>query len=235
MKKAAVLLAAWVCFALPAAAHTGGETAKTIKEQRQVGTYQNIKADGPFKITLVGGNAGTLTLKGETDMLSLITTTVTNGTLNIELTEGRALPPNQKVEIKVPFTLLNRIDLKGSGSIDVEKTIKNNVKVTVDGCGSIHLKTNTADVEACLLGQGEIKVKGTATNFTCKIIGCGNITAYGLESQNVMACISGSGTIQTSCTKNLTGRINGSGNIVFSGNPAVKDLKRSGQGEFTML
>ncbi len=235
MKKAAVLLAAWVCFALPATAHTVGETAKTTKEQRQVGDYQNLKVDGPFKVTLVGGDAGTLTLKGETEMLSLITTTVSNGTLDISLAEGRELPATQKVEIEVPFKLLNRIDLKGSGSIDVNKTIKNKVKVTLDGCGSISFRADTSDVETCLLGQGEINVKGVAKNFTCKIIGCGHITGYQLDADNVTACISGSGTIQTACNKKLTGRINGSGNIVFSGNPEAKDLRRSGQGEFTML
>jgi hypothetical protein len=235
MKKAALLLAAWVCFALPATAHPTVTPAKSVKQERQMGKYENIKVDGPFKVTLTGGTSGTISLKGEEEMLALVNATVNQGTLSITLAEGKALPPTQKVEISVPFTVLNRIDLVGSGSITTDKTIKNDIKVTVDGCGSISLKAKTANVEACLLGQGQIKVNGAAQNFTCKIIGCGHIMAYGLDADTVTACISGSGTIETECRKSLTGRINGNGSIAFTGNPKTKDLKRSGQGEFTMI
>ncbi|KOS05540.1 hypothetical protein AM493_05450 [Flavobacterium akiainvivens] len=234
MKKAALLLAAWVCIALPATARTLGNPTKT-KIERQVGTYENLKVNGPFKVILTTGTPGTLSLSGENEMLALITTTVTDGTLVIELAEGKTLPQTQKVEIKVPFTTLNRIDLVGTGHIEADKAIKNDVRVSIDGCGSIKLKTSTENVEACLLGQGEIKVTGNATNFTAKIIGCGHIMAYDLTAQDVKACVSGSGTIEANCRHALTGRINGSGNIVFSGTPKIKDLMRSGQGEFTML
>jgi hypothetical protein len=232
--KTALLLAAWICFALPATAHTQ-QTPKPAKEERTVGTYQNIKANGPFKVTLVNGEPGTLTLNGEAQMLDIITTEVTDGTLQIYLADGKALPLTQKVEIKVPFKQLDRIDLVGSGQIDVNRTIRNDIKVTLDGCGSINLKAYNDNVDACVLGQGEIRLEGNTDNFTCKIIGCGHIAAYSLDAENVKACISGSGTIETECKTALTGRISGNGNITFSGNPDKKDLMRSGQGEFTML
>lgn len=232
--KTALLLAAWVCFTLPATARTQ-ETPKPVKEERQVGTYENIKVNGPFKVTLINGEPGELTLNGEAPMLDIITTEVTDGTLQIYLAEGKALPPTQKVEIKVPFKQLNRIALIGSGQIDVNRTIRNDITVTLDGCGSINLTAYADTIETCLLGQGEIRVEGHTDNFTCKIIGCGHIAAYDLDAENVKACISGSGTIETECKKSITGRIQGSGNIAFSGNPDKKDLMRSGQGEFTML
>jgi len=236
MKNAVVALAAWVCIALPAAAHPGqNETPKTTKEERAVSPYHNIKVNGPFEVTLVSGTAGTLTLKGETGMLSQITTTVTDGTLSITLAEGYTLPEKKHVEITVPFETMNRIDLVGNGCINIDKTIKTDVKVTVDGCGTISLKTASANVEAWVLGPGQLKIKGSADIFTCKIIGCGSVQGYDLEAKNVTAQISGPGAIEIDCTKAITGKINGNGSISFTGNPAEKDLKRSGSGEFTML
>jgi hypothetical protein len=200
-----------------------------------VGAYTNIKVNGPFNVTLVSGDAGTLTLKAEKGMLALVTTEVIDGTLTIALAEGQALPDKKQVKVRVPFTAMGQIDLVGSGCIDVEKTLKTDVKLTVDGCGTISLKAYNTNVEAWILGPGKIVAKGSATNFTGKIIGAGSINASGLEAQNVTALISGSGDIQADCTKAIVGRINGNGSITCTGKPAQKDLKRSGSGEFTML
>jgi len=235
MKKAAIAFAAWVCIALPAAAHQAPISQKNTKQERKLTAYQNIKVDGPFEITLVSGEPGTITLNGEAAMLTQIVTTVTDGTLSIALTEGFIVPEKNHVEIKVPFTALGRIELKGNGSIDVDKTIKTDIKVSVDGCGTIALKTSTTNVEAWVLGAGEVKLRGSAQNFTCKIIGCGSVHAYDLEATNVTALLSGPGEVQANCTQAITGRIKGNGTITFTGNPLIKDLKRSGSGAFTML
>ncbi|MCW4468921.1 DUF2807 domain-containing protein [Flavobacterium sp. MFBS3-15] len=239
MKKAAMFLAG-LCFTLSVTAQEKKErvqgTGKSIKEKREMGAaYHKVSVTGNFEVTLVSGETGTITLEGEENLIEFISATVTDGELSISSGERYLVPSrNKKIAVKVPVGILNEVTLKGSGSIYVKNKVKNNVKVMLDGPGSIDLNVAANDVEAIVLGSGQITIEGNANMFDCRVVGSGTIKAYELKAPVVSALVSGSGNVETNSSKSLKGRISGSGNIAFTGEPKETDLKHSGSGKFSL-
>ena len=60
--------------------------------------------------------------------------------------------------------------------------------------------------------------------------GSGNVSAYGVKSNECTASISGSGNIEVSVSQSLEGIIAGSGSINYQGDAQVKQMGISGSG-----
>ncbi|MBY8961882.1 DUF2807 domain-containing protein [Flavobacterium sp. D11R37] len=239
MKKA-ILFIAGLFFALSASAQQHSllvGNGKKIKQSKEVGTFNAIAITGPFEVKLQESSSSEIFMEGSENILSLIEITITDGKLNIRLPKSVKLQANKnnRVSIRVPYTALNDIYLNGSGSVTSKDVFTNPVNVSVDGSGEINLKINTPQAKAVVLGTGSIKLRGDAATLICNVSGSGEIDANKVKSDITEALVSGSGNINVCCIHTIKGRISGSGNIAFAGNPEQQDLKRSGSGEFCML
>lgn len=230
MKRTAMLLAALLGFAMPVLANTTKATEEIVQVKRYVTNYNKIRVNGPFEVNLVYGTLGEVTLLGEKSTVGMVTTEVKDGMLLIT-----AIQPmdNKTLKITVPYTSLDEVLLIGNGAITAEKEIRNdNFRVGIDGNGSITLAVTANKVHACVLGDGDIRIAGSTDTFDCRVIGDGEIQATRLRADNVNAIISGEGDINANSSKSIKGRIEGKGNIKFSGEPGKTDLKHSGEGTF---
>ena len=238
MKKQLVMLACF--FAVLTAAAQGSQeiitgNGKNVKEKRTVTEFSSLKINGPFEVTLVSGTTGTITLEGSENIVNLIEVSVNDRTLEINLPKDKKFQAhkNNKVAIKIPYyTSLNTIYLKGAGSITSRNTLNTNMKLQLEGSGSMDFNLYSAQGEAYVLGSGCITLTGAVQDFKCMVIGSGSIKALKLDSSNVNVAVSGSGNADIVCNQAVTGKISGSGNVAIAGNPKTQDLKRSGSGEF---
>ena len=239
MKKAA-LLVAWVFFTLTVTAQeskiTVAGNGKIVKEKRDISDFSKITVSGPFEVCLTSGDAGKISLEGDENILAIIDTKVTNGTLAIVTQNDVNVRPSftNKIKIKVPAKYFESIALTGCGSIYSKGLIRSGkIKATVDGPGSINIMVSSTDATAWILGCGSITIRGTTDKFNCKIVGSGTIKAYDLQAKDVTAYISGSGDAKVNSKLALTGRIIGTGNIAFNGEPKKTDLKYMGAGSYS--
>jgi hypothetical protein len=239
MKKA-ILFIAGLFFALSATAQQHNllvGNGKKIKQVKEAGTFNAIAITGPFEVKLRESASSEIVMEGSENIVSLVEIKITEGTLNIALPQDVKLQAdkNNRVYITVPYTALNSIYLKGSGSVTSKNVFTNPVNVAVDGSGKINIKLDTPQAKAVVLGTGSIKLSGNAATLICNVSGSGDIDANNVKSDITEALVSGSGNINVCCKHTIKGRISGSGNIAFAGNPEQQDLKRSGSGEFSML
>lgn len=240
MKKTFLLLAAFLITFCTLAQNTPEVTkgnGNLTKESRNVGAFTKLRANGPFHIRLVSGTDDKISVEADNNIIGLIVTEVKDGELIIGPKEGKLFRSGggNKMIIKVPADKLTSIMLKGSGSIISRKALDEDLTISLEGSGNIDLNLNSANAEAKLLGSGNIKLAGASKLFVCKVIGSGNITANELDAATVEATVSGSGNAKVNSSKIIRGRITGSGNIAFSGNPETKDLQKDGSGEFRTL
>jgi hypothetical protein len=239
MKKAALLVAG-LFFALTLTAQESKTTVagngKINTEKRDISDFTKISVSGSFEVCLTSGDTGKVTIEGDENILAILNTTVISGTLTIATENNVNVRPSRtsKIKIKIPVKFLEDISLNGCGTIISKKTIvAQKLKIYLDGPGSISLRVNTTDATAWILGSGNISLNGTTEKFNCKIVGSGTIDAYNLGAKNVTAAISGSGDAKVNSTLALTGRIIGTGNIAFAGEPKQTDLKYMGNGSFS--
>ena len=207
----------------------GNITTETI----QVADYDAINVVGSMNVTLVKGTEGTITVTTDENLHEYLDITSNGGKLKITFKNSKnGFSSKKGVNIQVPFTDINDISLVGSGDIISKDTVKASVMdLSLVGSGDMDLDIEANDLDSNLSGSGDITLTGKVTNFKAKVSGSGDFEASSLETQNTEAYVAGSGDLQVNARKSLKARVNGSGDISYSGNPEKVDTKISGSGD----
>lgn len=207
----------------------GNTTTKTI----EVADYEEIEVVGSMNVTLVKGSEGIITVTTDENLHEYLDITSTAGKLKITFKNSKnGFSSKKGVNINVPFTNLNAVSLVGSGDIIGENKISASVlDISLVGSGDIDLSVEANDLDSNLSGSGDIRLKGTATNFKAKVSGSGDFDARSMQANYTDAYVAGSGDLEVYAKKSIKARVNGSGDITYSGNPEKVDAKISGSGD----
>lgn len=240
MKKL-ILLSLLLCFSVSNAQKSkknkrvkGNEKEVTVN--RTTPEYGKIEVGGSFDVKLISGKEGNITIKGDENLVELLTTEVVNGTLKVRFERGKMIQYNykSKVEITIPFEQINELSFSGSGNFFGEDVIKTeNLEVEIAGSGNVKLELNTINTKIERSGSGNLNIKGKNQNLEIDSTGSGNANASDLLSDNVVANQTGSGNIKVNCSKKLVARSTGSGSIIYKGNPEKVDKSSSGSGSIS--
>ncbi|WP_422084103.1 head GIN domain-containing protein [Ulvibacterium sp.] len=206
-------------------------------EKRTVGEYDEISVSGWFDVELVEGKEGQITLTGKASQLKHIESEVVNGDLKIEWGKRTNINPFysfSKITITIPVESIHGVSLSGSGSISGSTTLSaERFAANLSGSGEIDLNVNANSLNSRISGSGNIIFHGQAENHDAEISGSGKIKAYDLETDIVVATISGSANVNVKANKEIRARISGSGDVNYIGSPDKIDSKVSGSGSVT--
>ena len=211
---------------------------KVVTIERTTGDYESIAVSGWFDVELVKGAEGTITMKGEENLLEYIITEVKGGKLVVKPEKGVNLQSSSwksgTISITIPVEEINAVSMSGSGDLVGKTVIKgSNFKTSMSGSGDLSLDLEVEDLEVNVSGSGDMDLKGSTNNLEVQISGSGDVQAYGLNANNVSAIVSGSANIEVTANTSLKARVSGSGDISYRGNPAKIDSKTSGSGDIS--
>jgi hypothetical protein len=241
MKNSLLLLAS--LFFFPFYSHSQWNSREKIKGNGHVisknittSSYDKVLVNGFFDVDLQSGEEGTITIKGEENIIEFIEFTVENNALKIATEKGKYIVPSngKKIQITVPFESISEVSLCGSGDINAKNKIStDNFLCELSGSGNINLTVDAKNIKASVSGSGDLTLTGESTNVQYKVTGSGDLNAAKLKSNNAEADVTGSGDCKVYCTDNLEARVTGSGDITYMGDPAKKDTKVTGSGEIS--
>ncbi len=187
------------------------------------------------------GNKSTIQIYGSDNLIDKVETRIHNGALEIRLQPGTSYSGDSRLKIILSSPQLDEASIMGSGDIDLIGTLQGeNLKLHINGSGDIDAENlkyesvyllisgsgdidleniNSKRLSAGIQGSGDIKLKGKTNEGIYSIDGSGDIQATQLTAESVRASIAGSGDINCNALQRLEGRISGSGDISYSGNP----------------
>ncbi len=207
----------------------GNGDVETIN--RSLGDYDKIAVGGDFRVELVKGAEGTITIKADENLLEFIETEVKNGNLAIKVKKGYQIRSKKNIEITIPFEEIEGVSLAGSGTIRTNDEIKSNdLKLSLAGSGNMDLTISSKDLDTNIAGSGNIKLTGNTNEFKCSIAGSGNLNGYNLKATITTVSIAGSGNIKVDALTEIHAKIAGSGNVIYTGNPEIVKSKSAGSG-----
>lgn len=207
----------------------GNVTTQTIN----TASYNEIKVIGSLDVTLVKGDEGAITVTTDENLQEYVKITSDNGILTITLSNNTGWIKTKKgINVLVPFRDLTAISLIGSGDVISKDLIEaGELEIALNGSGALSLEIDTQRLDAKLTGSGDAVVKGKTTHFEVKVSGSGDFNAARLKSEHTEVYVSGSGEAEVYASKSMKARVNGSGDITYSGNPEKVDSKISGSGD----
>lgn len=201
MKKLLICLVAFIStntFAAGWETISGNGNLKS--ETRQASGYTGVSSAGSMNVQIAYGNANTITVEADENLLPYIETSVENGNLLIKTKKGYNLKSKHKMVVNVSLTRLTALKLSGSGNMNGDGAFANTGKtdVSISGSGNIKLGFgNISELNTSISGSGNIDLRGkNCNNITATISGSGNIDCSDVQVNDVFAKVSGSGNIK---------------------------------------
>ena len=180
-----------------------------VTEEREVKSFTRIESSGSADIHVTVGDNLSVKVTIDDNLIDLIETEVRGKTLKIDNSENYRSRHGCKIEITVPK--LERVYLRGSGDVLVERL-------------------DAEYFEFKLAGSGSLTAEGTTDELELHLSGSGDIDTRDLIAQEAYASLSGSGEIKIHAEESFDGSLSGSGDIDIYGNPSDFSKSVSGSG-----
>jgi hypothetical protein len=173
-------------------------TKKIVFQERIIPTYSQIKVLGNADIVLTEGNVGQITVETSENVLPYIATEVKEGTLVIKLKHyGVNYVPKLRIHIPIDENF-QKIAIVGKGIVTTHKNFSlqlHSLEVVLKGDGNfLGKELSTRKAILFIAGAGNIEASVTE-DVQAKIMGYGNISIFGNPPQRDTN-IKGSGKIE---------------------------------------
>jgi hypothetical protein len=239
VKKKSMLLVLMVAILLAACRVNVGDqivgSGKVVTAARQVDNFTKLESTCSADVILVQGSPQAVLLEGEDNILPLIETRVSGGTLTISTKPNTSIRTTQALIVHITVPELSSIRVTGSGNVDLSTWQAGSANIEITGSGDIRVDSLQADsLQAVLSGSGDVILAGKVSSQTIRISGSGNFEAKLLESRGADATLTGSGDATLWVTENLTANLSGSGDVNYYGTSGL-DQRVTGSGSVEYL
>jgi hypothetical protein len=177
-------------------------SGQVATETRSVSGFTAIDLAGSGEVTVEQGNAESLTIEADDNVLPRLTSEVSDSTLKLDKKPG-IVTSRSPIRYRVILKNLTGVSVSGSGSVTGQDLTIQTLRVDISGSGTVNLS-------------------GSAVEQDIEVSGSGRYEAAELPSQKAVAEISGSGEIEVAASRELTVDISGSGTVTYSGDPSVQ-------------
>jgi Putative auto-transporter adhesin, head GIN domain len=203
-----------------------------VTETRDIRNFDGVRVNGNFEVHLIDDNRYKVVVEGDDSVIDYLDSYVSDGVLVLQTRNGYSNRGN-RIRIWVYAPDVYEVELNGSGTV-VTDNIHNfgdYLDVKLNGSGDIRLRGDAKTVEVENTGSGDIRLIGNGRRITAHTTGSGDIDALDFVVDEAEAKTWGSGDIFLNIWRYLFAEINGSGDIIYAGNPRV-DAYRTGSGTF---
>ena len=184
---------------------------QNVVERREIASLDGIDINGPMQVEVRVGAAPSLQVEGDSNLLPLLRTDASGGTLRVWI-EGSIRTSNP---LRVTYTTpqLRQISSNGSGRLAVSG---------LNG-GPLSLSQN---------GSRAVQLSGSVSRLDARLNGSGSVSAAGLESGTTVANLNGSGRLDLGRVNgdSLSLELHGSGGVNASGNVRSMNVRLHGSG-----
>ena len=206
------------------------EAGPVITEDRSVGPFTGIRIESNADVHFVQSNAFELRIEAGQNLMRYITTEVNSNGILVISERRNQIWDTRGPQIFVVVDSLNSLEITGSGDLDGSDFRSGPLALFISGSGDIDIITDATHVEAAISGSGDMLLEGTAQTLDLTISGSGDCKGQFFPVQTASVVISGSGDAYVNVSQSLEGRLSGSGDLFYWGNPASVNVTTSGSG-----
>lgn len=202
-----------------------------VVETRQVATLDGLDVNGPMQVEVQVGQQTALKLEGDANILPLVRTDASGGSLRIWI-EG-SIRSNSPIRVTYSTPALRHLSANGSGSMSVTGLNGSPLEMSLNGSRSVRLSGNVTQLDARLNGSGGLNASGLDSgSTTARLNGSGRLDLGRINGDTLNLDLRGSGGANASGNvRNMTVRLNGSGSADLTGVTSQSaDLSSNGSG-----
>jgi hypothetical protein len=213
-----------------------------------------VRLGGVIDLRLKQGAVASLVISGDAKYVPKVVTSQQGDTLQIDIERERHIHfgKDNKDQLRAELTLpnLNELTSQGVGAAEVTGFTGEQIRVALDGAGTVVLTSryrnidarlggvgsmtlNAADadkIELSLRGAGRIEVNGTSKQLIARLGGVGSLEARELRADTVDVKLTGLGSATVFAKNNANLMLSGLGSATVYGKPANRKSTSTGLG-----
>ena len=211
-----------------------------VKESREVQDFEEVAMEGHGDLVIVQGDAETLEIEADEEMLPKLKTEVRGRRLVLGYRNwwDWLTPPwgGSPIHYTVTMKTVRGVTISGSGTVTAGEIRTDDLRLEMSGSGRGTIDRLDAETLGMRVsGSGRLEVgSGQVREQEITISGSGSLRAEELISDEADVRISGSGNIRLHAEKTLNVHISGSGEVRYRGQPVVSQ-RISGSGTIAPL
>jgi hypothetical protein len=203
-------------------------------ERRAAGNVSAIEVIGPLEVNVRVGAAPSLEVEADSNLLPMIRTEVTGGTLRMWV-EGSARSTNS---LRVTYTLptLTQVNAAGSGRVTISELNGAPLHFSKTGSGSANLSGRVSRLDVQQTGSGQINASALHSgDANLSMNGSGRISLGQVQGNALTVNVHGSGSLQVGgVVTSLNAHVRGSGGADLTALASDQaDLTTDGSGDIT--
>jgi hypothetical protein len=202
-------------------------SGNVITETRNVGDFTVIEVDFPAQVTVTQGEAVSVKVEAEDNVMPGLQTSVSGDTLEIfyRAEDGRRVNPRKLVKVTIVVKDLREVKLTSAGEVTITGIRTEKLTAVLSGAGNLKLEDIAVEeFTANLSGAGNLSASGMADKQSLVISGFGSFNAGNLHSQTATVTLSGAGSATLWVDDALSARISGAGSVNYYGAADVTEM-----------
>lgn len=206
-------------------------TQSFIKEY-PIHSFTSVNANTAADIVYTQGDRVSVKALGEQEMLNTLRISVKNDVLTIENDQEFNNQLHEPFTIYLSSPSIESIETRGCGNWNIPGKVKSdNLLIKSGGIGGIKASSlESKKISVQYAGIGNLKLCGTTDVVEINSDGIGNIDCRNLISQTTMVKSTEIGKVECFASKSIGLFIDGIGEIIYHGNPTIKNLQNGGMG-----
>jgi hypothetical protein len=172
-------------------------SGKVITQSREVDDFNAITIQHPAQVTVTQGEAASVKIEAEDNLLPGLQTHVRGNRLEIfyKVADGNYVKPRRPVRITIVVTDLQQVNFESAGDITFTDIKTDALTISVSGAGNLQLEhIISPKLSVSLSGAGSMSASGETDNFDLVISGFGSFDGKDLHSQTANINLSGAGS-----------------------------------------
>ncbi len=204
-------------------------TGEVVTDVRNVNSFSALDVRGHSDVQIVNDSRSFIEVIGYANIIQTLTSRVSGATLIIDHAGGYVANDNIRVVVHVPY--FNSVALNGSANVigDDYTDFGPTLTVTNTGSGNIALHGAANNSEIVQRGSGDVQLYGSTGVLNILKTGSGYFYGFDYSAGTAEVAQGSSGEVRVKVYQRLQGSLDGSGDIVYLGNPSIS-VARNGSG-----
>lgn len=209
--------------------------ANAERQTRQISGFHGVSVSSGIDLYLTQKNAEEVFVEAESDDINKIITEVEGGVLKIYIKEKSWFNLNWNTKprkVYVSFITLDKIEASAGSDVISQGQFKlDRIKIDASSGSDVKLELEANEISVGSSSGSDISLKGTAINFQADASSGSDIDAGDLQTKNCNASVSSGSDVKVNVSEKLDANASSGGDIVYYGNPKIKDINKSSGGD----
>lgn len=205
------------------------------RQARQISGFHGISVSSGVNLYLTQKNVEEVFVEAEPDDLDKIITKVEDGILKIYIKDKSWLGMNWNKEprkVYVSFKTLDKLNASAGSDVNSSSVIKlGKLDLDVSSGSDVKLELDTDELRVESSSGSDVSLNGKASVAEVSASSGSDISAGDLEIKKCTASVSSGSDIRIKVTEELNANASSGGDITYSGNPRVKNIRESSGGD----